>query len=330
MKSDVKDFEFFDQSYVEELIRQMLPSVKINNVVPWQVLTDAALGNNALVSQPGLLYYGFIQGGHSSHAVYHPDGIFSTTISNTAMPYPFLFKGVKEGAINYNNIRFIGWKITIENASTQGSQPKPPSTPPLVDGFDFFLFDEQDLNPLDKYNCMFAWGKINDIVKIVITSVKEPYNSITIAKGVDGAGYLQVDFAYDISEGVRVQVIRSATGAVFIDRVIQLNTYPFSFVAAKVGADLVLTFSATATNGTYGFSTITPQVYMYNQADYEPVPGAISTGAAMVKTFASIDYAGAVTIMYQYQTKVQFTLFDTSVVNLEMGHVFLVKNQIPL
>lgn len=146
MISRVKDFEIGDQSYVEELIRQVLPKVKINNVVPWSFVIGNKSGADAYVKgflyNPNVMYFGTFQGSpsltiYAFDAPTLPPGI---TMSSGGYPSPVLFSNLEFGvaAPNSKMIVFTGWKITLENEAINPAPPTPPLTPPAFEGFQAF------------------------------------------------------------------------------------------------------------------------------------------------------------------------------------------------
>ncbi len=121
MLSSIIDFNLLDQSYLEELIRQVLPQRKINNVIPFgaDIGTIEQIDNVVYIGSLGMLKAGNV-------AVTNWTGdnsILATSMVGTINPVMFSYINAM-GLLGF----FKGWKITLENQAQSPTPPTPPSS----------------------------------------------------------------------------------------------------------------------------------------------------------------------------------------------------------
>jgi hypothetical protein len=231
MRSNVKDFEFFDQSYVEEMIRQVFPKVKINNVVPWSFTVGNKSGTDAfsktLEYSESVLYFGTLQGNSSLVNVYAFDDLTKAGVAFVTYPItsPLLFSKI-DLATPTSNIRlvvFTGWKIIIENEVQNPNPPTPPPTPPAIVGFQSFY--NIYANSLDSGTTLwrgyYGAEKVNRWVDIVIKrrDTAAVVETVILAPGSDGNFY---KFGHNSigSDGLNFEIYEGGT-----DQLVQTVEY---------------------------------------------------------------------------------------------------------
>ncbi|MCC6288106.1 MAG: hypothetical protein IT249_09480 [Chitinophagaceae bacterium] len=156
MIAKYRNYDFFDQDYLEELIRQTLPNCKINNVVPHNAMCYEGGALNPCPDISGVVYYGVVfRGSGDTCGIYDMDLNTFNFGGFTDMP-PMLFRSIRHNSIS--NVGFSGWKIMLENPPVNPSTPAPPIALD-VDGVKVWNFTQVTTDY--SYNTIALFGAVN-------------------------------------------------------------------------------------------------------------------------------------------------------------------------
>lgn len=156
MISKYRNYDVFEQDYLEELIRQTLPNCKINNVIPHNGVSGDTVVNPCPV-QDNVLYYGsFGKVGSGAPKVKTLYGDTCTYgVDALSISAPVLCFGLDTAV---SGCYFSGWKIMIENPPVNPFTPAPPIALD-VDGVKVWNFT--DVTTDYTYNAIALFGAVN-------------------------------------------------------------------------------------------------------------------------------------------------------------------------
>lgn len=269
MRSNVKDFEYNDQSYIEELVRQVLPSSKINNVVPFAKTLSQKNGDAelSLDKSDNVLYYGYFTGTVLAQLLVEtfdydkvPTGTIYLVSSASIPALPVLFYSAKFNPSASNKFAyFTGWMITLETSAINPVPPTPPPTPPAFEDFvAFYSSDIQRDGGGDNFTVNYSCKTVNRPFKFNL--VRRDTN-LLVAEGLLIPAVAGQFYRFG-APGIGVQGIRFdfyENDGSFIKSIEYTDAYylPFDFDVTKPAPNNFVTFKQDSTGTVDGLELVT-------------------------------------------------------------------------